>query len=313
MKIAEILISFLQKNKSLSLPGLGTFNLSDVAYTLPDKDQPAGFPPGAVSFQWNVRTPEDPALIAEISSVTGKIKPLASSDLEALVIQGKQLINISKPFAIEGLGSIQKNNRGEIEFIAFVTEDLKDGKANKLEEPGEAIHFNENYLKPDTKRPVKSRGLTVASIAIIGILLLGWVGYYVYQQSVAEDRPRIIMEKEPMAIQDTTAKLPRQEQVPDMVQQTVDTTGIVQEESTTLQADLDNTPVSVSSTQANTDAVNGNPLKSDSVAATVAKKKELPKKKPVRPKTDSSATRISIPLKNAEADLTAPVDSLNLR
>jgi hypothetical protein len=313
VKIAEILISFLQKNKSLSLPGLGTFNLSDVAHTLPDKDQPAGFPPGAVSFQWNARTPEDPALIAEISSVTGKIKPLASSDLEAIVIQGKQLINISKPFMIEGLGSIQKNHKGEIEFIPFVNEDFKEGKEKKYEEPGEAIHFNENYLKPETKRPARSRGLTLASMIFVGILLLGWVGYYVYQQSVAEDKPRIIMEKEPMAIQDTTVTQPRLEQDPGIVQQTVDTTTLVHTEPTSLQAGLDNTPVSVSSTQASTDAVNAGQLKADSVAAPVAKKRELPKKKASRPKTDSSATRISIPLKTADADLTAPVDSLNLR
>lgn len=313
MKIAEILISFLQKNKSLSLPGLGTFNLSEVAYTLPDKDQPAGFPPGAVSFQWNARTPEDPALITEISKVTGKIKPLASSDLEAIVIQGKQLINISKPFAIEGLGSIQKNHKGEIEFIPYVNEDLKDGKEKKYEEPGEAIHFNENYLKPDSKRPVRSRGLTVAGIAVIGVLLLGWVGYYVYQQSAAEDKPRIIMEKEPMAIQDTTAMQPRQEQDPGIVQQVVDSTTLVQTESNSLQAGLDNTPVSVSSTQASTEAVNAGLLKADSVAAPVVKKRELPKKRPSRAKTDSSATRISIPLKTSDADLTAPVDSLNLR
>jgi hypothetical protein len=312
VKISEILLSFLQKNKRLSLPGLGTFTLTDVAYAIPDKTQQAAFPQGSVSFVYSATTPEDPALIAEISAITGKIKPLASSDLEALVIQGQQLINISKPFMIEGLGSIQRTNKGEIEFIQLVEIDPKDTQFKHPEDQGEAIKFSENYLKPSGKRTAKSKGLTIVSLAVVGFLLLGWVGYFVYQQSVTGDKQPIITGKEPMAIQDTTTQksvVSNDEEILPQ-QQPVDST-LSNSGSETLQS---NNPItSVSSSTSSVNPEDPSTIHTDSIAKPVVKKKDPVRKKTVVPKVDSSATKISIPVKTSEAEISAPLDSLNHR
>lgn len=206
MKISDILVSFLQKNKTLALPGLGTFTLRETAYVLPDDDKQPALPPGSVEFELDRATPEDPALIAEISRITGKIKPLASSDLEALVIQGKQLINISKPFQIEGLGSLQKNHRGEVEFIPYVGEEHRAANEKRSEEPGEPIRFGENYLKPETQvKSTGSRTATLAALFVAGFALIAWVGYYFYQQSAQEDAPQTLATSQLIATIDTTA------------------------------------------------------------------------------------------------------------
>lgn len=309
MKISEILISYLQNHKRLSLPGLGVFTCSEVAAALPEKDALPGFPAGSVSFTWNSATPEDPALIAEISSVTGKIKPLASSDLEALVIQGKQLINISKPFTIEGLGSLQKTNKGEIEFLQLVQADSSASPDRKFDEAGEPIQFTKNYLKPTVKRPVKSRNLTVAGLLLVGLVLLGWVGYGVYRNSASSDKPQLILESEPMAIQDTTPKTTTQQNQEDLVtvQTTVDssTTQVLPENNN---SSLDKTLSSVSSIPDSSTVQQNIIAKADSVAKPIVKK---PRKKTVKPAEDSVAARISIPIKTPELEMTAPVDSVN--
>lgn len=311
MKISEILLSFLQKNKRLSLPGLGTFMLTDVAYAIPEKGQQAAFPQGSVSFAYSASTPEDPVLIAEISAITGKIKPLASSDLEALVIQGKQLINISKPFVIDGLGSIQRTNKGDIEFVQQVEIDPKDTQSKHTEDQGEAIKFTENYLKPSGKRPVKSKGLTIASLVVVGMILLGWVGYFVYQQSASTDKQPIIMGKEPMAIQDTATPKMEVSNQEDLVpqQQPIDTTSSKLAEQTS----LDNNISSVSSTGSSVVPLDPAIPPTDSIAQPVVKKKDPVRKKRAVPKADSTATKISIPVKTAEAEISAPLDSLNHR
>jgi hypothetical protein len=312
VKISEILLSFLQKNKRLSLPGLGTFTLTDVAYAIPDKAQLAAFPQGSVSFVHSASTPEDPILIAEISAITGKIKPLASSDLEALVIQGMQLINISKPFMIEGLGSIQRTNKGEIEFIQLVETDPKDSHAKHTEDQSEAIKFTENYLKPSGKKTVKSKGLTIASLTFVGILLLGWVGYYVYHQSVTRDNHPIITSKEPMAIQDTATQKAVLSTTEDFSQQQqpVDT---FQTQTIPETEPSNNTVTSVSSTSGSVNPSEPVFVNTDSIAKSVVKKKDPVRKKRVVPKVDSTATKISIPVKTQEAEISAPIDSLSHR
>lgn len=182
MKVSDILLNYLLKHKKLPLPALGTFNLTG-SYAMSDDDKSIILPAGAVEFTLDPATPEDPELIAEIAAATGKFKPLASADLESLILQGKQLMNISKPFMIEGIGTLQKNHRNEVEYIPFVDEAKRLDSDLRLEEPGEAIRFDNNYLRPASNKSSKSRNLTFAVLMLAGIGILGLVGYFFYQQS----------------------------------------------------------------------------------------------------------------------------------
>lgn len=182
MKVSDILLNYLLKHKTLPLPTLGTFNLIG-SYAMGEDDKRIILPAGSVEFILDPATPEDPDLIAAIAAETGKIKPLASSDLESLILQGKQLMNISKPFMIEGIGTLQKNHRNEVEYIPLIDETHRQGSDLRLEEPGEAIRFDNNYLNPSRTKSSKSRNVSFALLMLAGIAILGLVGYYFYQQS----------------------------------------------------------------------------------------------------------------------------------
>jgi len=191
VKVPELMLKYLLQNKLLPIEGLGSFKLSHVDISS-ENIKDTFIPEGAVSFIIDPKTKEDPALIAFIASETGKIKPLAASDLESVIIQAKQLLNISKPFTIEGLGTLQKNMRNEIEFIPFVASDKNESNGRhdkRKEEVRESIHFDDNYLKPLSRRNDQSRNLTMATLVFLGLGIIGWVGYYFYQKTSLEEVP----------------------------------------------------------------------------------------------------------------------------
>jgi hypothetical protein len=207
VKVSEILLNYLLTHKKLQLTGLGTFHMTG-SYTISDDDKSIVIPQGAVEFKLDQATAEDPELIAAISKETGKIKPLASADLDSLIIQGKQLMNISKPFVIEGIGTLQKNHRNEIEYIPFVAEINRGEHDKRLEEPGEAVRFDDNYLRPSIKAGSGSRFITVALLTILALGILGAVVYFVYSQSAKNDTPTVKLSEPPPIEKDTTSIIP---------------------------------------------------------------------------------------------------------
>jgi hypothetical protein len=197
VKVSDILFNYLLKHKKLQLTGLGTFNLTG-SYAISDDEKKIILPQGSVEFVLDPATPEDPELIAAISSETGKIKPLASADLDSLIIQGKQLMNISKPFMIEGIGTLQKNHRNEVEYIPLVDEIHRGEHEKRMEEPGEAVRFDDNYLKPTGKRESGSRNLTLALLAVVALGILGLVVYFFYKQSTKDNANTITLSDPPV-------------------------------------------------------------------------------------------------------------------
>lgn len=202
VKVSEILLNYLLTHKKLQLPGLGTFHMTG-SYTISDEDKSIIFPQGSVEFKLDNSTIEDPELIATISKETGKIKPLASADLDSLIIQGKQLMNISKPFVIDGIGTLQKNHRNEVEYIPFVAEINRGERDKRLEEPGEAVRFDDNYLRPPGMSGFSSRFITVALLGFVAIGILGAVIYFVYNQSAKSDQTTVSLSEPPLVQTDS--------------------------------------------------------------------------------------------------------------
>jgi hypothetical protein len=116
MKVEQLIVQYLYKNKSVSIQDIGRFTIAP-EFAIPmegDKDQ--SLPDGAIQFEYDKKTLEDEGLVNYIVEHTGKIKPLASSDLESYSILSRQFLNIGKPLPIEGLGVLQKNQQGSIDF-----------------------------------------------------------------------------------------------------------------------------------------------------------------------------------------------------
>ena len=186
MKLSSLFAEYLIQNKKLTLPGIGAFTLDETILKTPEQET-AGIriAPGSVHFHPDKKIAPDQALIEFISKETGKIKPLATSDLESYLELGMQLININKPFILEGVGTLQKNGQNQLEFIqgdAFAGQpELQSKKSGKLFE--EEPHPEENLFRTPPKINSNTRTLVILLLLLAGIAIIVWVAYYFYNQS----------------------------------------------------------------------------------------------------------------------------------
>ncbi len=191
MKIANLLGQYLLQNKKMQLQGIGEFIL-DNFYENPFENEKGRIrlPENSIRFLPNKKATEDPGLIAFISQHTGKIKPLAASDLEDFLNIGKQLLNVSKQFHIEGLGALILNDNGNYGFTqgneaiaAMVSEEPHVKKyAQKREERSDDMSFEGGYSKPAKTTANMLRRPLIAFALLLGLAIIGWVVYYFFQE-----------------------------------------------------------------------------------------------------------------------------------
>ncbi|TWI78286.1 hypothetical protein IQ13_3968 [Lacibacter cauensis] len=173
MKIQELLAQYLYKEKSLTLPGLGRFELDPSVILTDTKEQV--WPEGAITFTMDRQAQLPDELLTFLVQQSGKMKPLALSDLESYISSGMQLINIGKPFLIKGIGSLSKNQTAQLQFEqgnpvlekidSISTDHVRDRTV--LAEGETEIDFSHEERK-SSKKPILIFGLIVA------LALVGW-------------------------------------------------------------------------------------------------------------------------------------------
>jgi len=175
MKIEQLLVEHFYIAKQVTLQGIGTFTLSPDFIMPADSDKDIVLPENAVSFQFNSRAKEDEALINYIVQQSGKMKPLASSDLESYLMLASQFLNIGKPLIINGIGTLEKNQTGEYLFTPgqYINTKVEDATVQLKEKSREEVSFaNEAKAAPVNKK------LLLTILAIIGIAIIGWAAWY---------------------------------------------------------------------------------------------------------------------------------------
>jgi hypothetical protein len=188
VKLPLLLTQYLREHRLLRLPGLGSFHSSATQ-------------PGAeaetssnlyIRFEHVSVKEADDSLITFIKEKTGKIKPLALADLASYIESGLQMLNIGKPFYIEGIGTIHKNRDGAYDFVA------RELAINRGDEPGKA-NADYNEKKHDKKKSVFDdekyspsvnpwQKIIVAALIIGGLAVVVLGGYYLYNQNNGEPR-----------------------------------------------------------------------------------------------------------------------------
>ncbi len=173
MKIQEILAQYLYKEKSLTLPRLGRFDL-DPSVNLTDTKEQV-WPDAAITFTMDRQAQLSDELLTFLVQQTGKMKPLALSDLESYISTGLQLINIGKPFLIKGIGSLTKNQTAQLQFEqgnpvlekidSINTDHVRDRTV--LAEGETEIDFS-HEARTNSKKPILIAG------AIVALALVGW-------------------------------------------------------------------------------------------------------------------------------------------
>lgn len=118
MKLGRVIGLYLLQHHRVSLPGFGII-VHDAQISDPRQngEEMESFAEGSLTFEPDPKVSLEEALLAFISKETGKMKSLARSDMDSYLQFGVELINISKPFHLEGIGVLQKNAKNQLEFI----------------------------------------------------------------------------------------------------------------------------------------------------------------------------------------------------
>lgn len=186
LKLTALFARYLYQYKILNLPGLGTFTL-DPSIPVPEaNDRNQDFIQHIRFEQRSVAAPDE-EFIEFIRTQTGKIRPLAESDLDSFLTDGKVLLNIGKPFYFEGIGSLQKNRAGMYEFTPGVP--LTDRIEKYVE-----IKSVEHDEWQSTSAPDRQQGSDPGKVLLVLAVLLGLIivvagGYYLYQRNSAGTPP----------------------------------------------------------------------------------------------------------------------------
>lgn len=185
MKISLLLMRYLYLNKRLRLPGLGIFTL-DKNSVIPLETDNLGQMPNGAQFQRVAVPAADPELIQFISENTGKIRPLATADLESFLGLGIEMLNIGKPFLLEGIGTITRQPTGKFEFapghFGLMPVEVPEKNPKK---PGQTRKEPDAGTTPGDGRPGAAMAgnhlfIRIAAI-LLGVVIIGGGGYALYR------------------------------------------------------------------------------------------------------------------------------------
>lgn len=116
MKFDDHLAAYLYQYKSLELEGIGIFTLDGKVRVPNEHEKEVVYPIEGLSFTYNPKSRTEENIISFLVKKLHKIEPLIRSDIEYYLSNIRVLLNIGKPYSIEGIGTLNKNNQGIYEF-----------------------------------------------------------------------------------------------------------------------------------------------------------------------------------------------------
>ena len=185
MKLTQLLADYLYSNKKLVIQGIGTFFLDSSIISEPDHNRASKTEiQGTITFEGDHSVKTEPGLVEYISSHTGKMKALATSDLETQFELAQQFINIGKPFLFEGIGTLSKNKEGQYSFTQgnLFTERIRERAVKETLEQGEVMPDFKSVLLKDPKK-INWRKPLIAVFILLGLGLVVGGGYLVYKRT----------------------------------------------------------------------------------------------------------------------------------
>jgi hypothetical protein len=200
LKLSSVFAQYLYQHKKLNLPGIGTFEI-DPSVSIPDvAEKNAPDVQQYIHFtKKQIQRPDDD-FIDFIRIQTGKIRPLAESDLESYISDGKLLLNIGKPFFLEGIGTLHAIREGDFEFTpgAPVMERLEGEKSGeKVIKKRPAFDSGYSQIEPDNNN---NRKALVGIGLALGLAAVIWGGYSLYNRNTEPITPAAIEDRpEPAA------------------------------------------------------------------------------------------------------------------
>jgi hypothetical protein len=189
LKLAPLLAQYLREHRKLDLAGIGTFSLDPSLRRSSDSQHASE----GISFQNNTNVKEDATLVSFISEHTGKMKPLASSDLSSYLELARQFLNIGKPFQIEGIGTLVKTKSGPLEFTGdhLLTDKIKESGIKELSATSISDGSMTTYesLKPHVEQSSPYKKIFIGLLIVVTSALILWAGYKLYKSNSSNNLP----------------------------------------------------------------------------------------------------------------------------
>jgi hypothetical protein len=184
MKLDQILAQHFYAQKKLTLQGIGVFTLDSDVILPAENEKEVVLPKEAIQFVYNAKVEEDESLINFIVQQTRKIKPLASADLDSYLMLGRQFLNIGKPFKIEGIGTLEKNQRGDYAFVQGIyTHSKVDAQPTELREK---LEEDISFASEGTAKQGGKKGLLITAAIVLFGLLGGTLWYFMNKNNTVE-------------------------------------------------------------------------------------------------------------------------------
>ncbi len=169
MKFDDHLAQYLYEKKSLKLEGIGKFTLDAKASVSGQQDKQIYYPIDGLSFAYNPKEVLDETLITFLVKRLGKIEPLVRSDLDSDLRNIKQFINLGKPYTIEGIGTLHKNNQGTYEFTP--------GNFLRAKEELHPKRENADHNYPVSSNRTAGKLFVIILIILVSLGALGGLGW----------------------------------------------------------------------------------------------------------------------------------------
>ncbi len=178
MKIEQLIVQYLYKNKKVTLQDIGTFTLTPDLHIPTDGEKDTALPANSIHFDFDKKALVDEGLIVYIMENTRKIRPLATSDLESYLSLNKQFLNIGKPLVLDGIGVLQKTQQEEFSFVQALNSNIIAEDAPKLitEKVKEKISF---ATPQNDRKENSSKNIFKLILGVVVVGLLGAVAYYI--------------------------------------------------------------------------------------------------------------------------------------
>lgn len=202
---------YLYQTRKLDLPGIGSFTLDAEAVIPQETDKIGQMPATGIQFKNVTIAVADDALINFIKEHTGKMKSLAASDLDFFLTTGRQLLNIGKPFYLEGIGTLVKNKDGRLDFtpgeymIARIDSPGHSGHSSHSGHSGTERNVTDEGPRERESRNTSDRQILLLIGIVVGLLIIGGGGYYLYKRNSFTEPAA---EKQAVVIPDTTSPRP---------------------------------------------------------------------------------------------------------
>jgi hypothetical protein len=185
LKIQDLLSQYLYQQKKLSLPGIGIFDLNPAVNIYELKEE--GWPENTVTFTQDRTAQLTDDCLNYLVQNSGKMKPLAMSDLESYLNNGIQLLNIGKPFPLKGIGSLSKTgNQYFFEQGSPVVEKLESINPDYILKDRTKKNEDTKELDFTSEGRANSKKIIIALGSLVALALIAWVVYLALPKKEAE-------------------------------------------------------------------------------------------------------------------------------